>query len=132
VALQFAATLGTRGDSTVKGVMAENTFTSISDMVDAVFPILNIVLIKKYFLRLQWQTDKILAKIKCPILLVSGLKDEIVPASHMATLKYICDCHKLDAQLVTFANGKHNDTWVVGGPTYWQNLLGFISKLSII
>lgn len=130
VALQFAACLGNRKDACVKGVIAENTFTSISDMVNSVFPILNIVLIKKYFLRLRWQTDKILDQIKCPILLISGLKDEIVPASHMADLKRICDAHKLDAQMITFAEGKHNDTWVVGGPVYWQNLLGFITRLS--
>jgi pimeloyl-ACP methyl ester carboxylesterase len=129
VALQFASRLG---KSDLKGVIAENTFTSISAMVGSVFPLLNLGFVKKYFLRLRWETDRVIESIKVPVLLISGLKDEIVPASHMADLYRICKEHKLDAQMVTFAEGKHNDTWVVGGQEYWLKQRDFIlAKVAI-
>jgi pimeloyl-ACP methyl ester carboxylesterase len=128
VALHFASLLGSRGDGRLKGVIVENTFTSISDMVGSVFPLLNVDILKKYFLRLKWDTAKALCGVRIPIMLVSGLQDEIVPASHMASLHKICDRNKLDAEMVVFPQGKHNDTWVVGGSEYWGSLEVFLKK----
>lgn len=128
VALHFASLLSSRGDQRLKGVIVENTFTSISDMVGSVFPPLNFEILKKYFLRLKWDTASVMHAIKMPIMLVSGLKDEIVPASHMAALKKICERHEVNAEMVIFPEGKHNDTWVVGGDAYWSNLFSFIKK----
>ncbi len=125
VALQFAAKTGKQF---LKGVIAENTFTSISAMVGSLFPILNVGVVKKYFLRLRWETDKIIEEIKCPVLLISGLKDEIVPASQMADIHRICKEHEVDVDFATFADGKHNDTWVVGGLEYWSKQRSFLQR----
>jgi pimeloyl-ACP methyl ester carboxylesterase len=127
VALQFASKTS---KDFLKGVIAENTFTSISDMVGSVFPILNVSIVKKYFLRLRWETDKIIENIKCPVMLISGLKDEIVPASQMAELHRICQEHEIDVTWAPFAEGKHNDTWAVSGPEYWNRQREFITKNS--
>ena len=129
VALQFASLLGSRGDVHLRGVIAENTFTSIADMVGSVFPFLNFDLVKKYCLRLRWETDKFVEFIKGPVMLISGLKDEIVPASHMAELKRLCDKHKVMTHSVAFPDGKHNDTWVVGGEQYWDQQRAFIGQV---
>lgn len=128
VALQFAAILGSRGDPRLKAVIAENTFTSIADMVGQVFPFLNFTLLKKWCLRLKWETDKFVQLIKCPVMLISGLKDEIVPAAHMAELKRLCDHHKVKTTNLIVQQGKHNDTWIVGGDAYWANIAEFISN----
>ena len=129
VALQFASKINS---DVLNGVIAENTFTSISAMVGSLFPILNVGIVKKYFLRLRWETDKIIENIKCPVMLISGLKDEIVPASQMADLHRICVQHKLDVDWAPFAQGKHNDTWAVSGPDYWNRQRAFIIKHSSI
>jgi pimeloyl-ACP methyl ester carboxylesterase len=128
VVLHFASLMSSRGDGRLKGVFAENTFTSISDMVGSVFPLLDLEIVKRYFLRLKWDTKNVLKGTKAPLLLISGLKDEIVPASHMAELKRICDRESVKAEMVTFPEGKHNDTWVVGGNDYWSSLEAFLLK----
>ncbi len=127
VALQYAAVVGE--DAPLLGVVAENTFTSIADMIGAVLPFLNFQVVKKYCLRLKWDTHEWVRLIQCPVLLLSGLKDEIVPSHHMETLKKICDEHKIKAQLVTFPEGTHNDTWVVGGQAYWVAIRTFVNRL---
>ena len=61
----------------VDGIILENTFTSISDMVDIMFPFL--VPIKEYVLKIGWDTNELVPKITAPLLFVMGKKDEIVP-----------------------------------------------------
>ena len=127
VALQFASNCES---PLLKGVIAENTFTSISAMIKSLFPLLNLGIVKKYFLRLKWETDKVIEKIKCPILLISGLKDELVPPSHMQDLHKICLKHKLQVNILTVPDGTHNDTWVKGGQEYWKHQQLFVHNRS--
>lgn len=127
VALQYAAVV--EEDAPLLGVIAENTFTSIADMVGSVMPIFNFHLVKKYCLRLKWDTHQWVRLIRTPVLLLSGLEDEIVPAAHMSELKRICDDHKVKAELVTFAEGTHNDTWTVGGKPYWAAIRTYMTRL---
>jgi abhydrolase domain-containing protein 13 len=133
VALQFAARVGMKEDAPdndiLQGVIVENTFTSISDMIGSVFPFLNFSFVKKFCLRLRWESAEWIRLIRCPVLLLSGLADELVPASHMAELHRICQTHKVDAEIVTFPKGTHNDTWMVGGASYWQAMRGFVKRV---
>ena len=60
--------------------MLENTFTSISDMADVIFPFLkSIKPIKKLMLKIKWESDLAVAKVKLPILFISGDMDTFVP-----------------------------------------------------
>lgn len=127
VAVQFAAQLA--NDKRIAGVIIENTFTSIANMLGSVFPFLNFGLVKKFCLRLKWETEKWIEHLQTPILLISGLKDEIVPASHMMRLKSICEKNSVKHTFVSFPDGTHNDTWVVGGEAYWKALALFVSDL---
>ena len=61
----------------IDGIILENTFTSISDMVDIMFPFL--APIKEYVLKIGWNTNELVPKITAPLLFVMGKKDEIVP-----------------------------------------------------
>ncbi len=126
VALQFASNSVEKPN--LRGVIAENTFTSISAMVGSIFPPLDIWIVKKYFLRLRWETDKVVGNIPVPMLLISGLRDEIVPASQMADLHRICKQCERSVELAEFPEGKHNDTWVLGGQEYWNKQRSFLAK----
>jgi pimeloyl-ACP methyl ester carboxylesterase len=68
----------------VAGLILENTFTSISDMVDRIFPFL--ANFKHLILRINWPTIERIPKIKLPILFVVGSIDEIVPPDHVHRL----------------------------------------------
>ena len=124
VALQFAASSPPR----LTGVIAENTFTSIADMIGSVFPFLNFSIVKQRCLRLRWHTHEWIELIKCPLLLLSGDKDEIVPASHMRKLAAICTQKAIPHTFVSFSTGTHNDTWIAGGERYWNTIQAFLTK----
>lgn len=68
------------------GLILENTFTSISDMVDALMPM--IALFKSSVLRLKWDTAAIAGSlgVRVPALFISGLADALVPPRLMASL----------------------------------------------
>lgn len=51
-------------------IIVENTFASISDMVDVVFPA--VAFLKKFILRMKWESIKKIPKISKPILFLSG------------------------------------------------------------
>jgi abhydrolase domain-containing protein 13 len=105
----------------IAGVILENTFTSIRKLIPTAFPP------AKYIARLchqLWPSDEMLPKITAdiPILFLSGLKDEIVPAPMMKTLYDIC---KVDRKRwKTFPNGHHNDT--VAEPGYFDAIWSFL------
>ena len=67
-----------------KGVIIENTFTTLGDLVDVMFPILKYV--KNYLLKTKFETIKIIGKIKRPILFCRSECDELIPQSQMDTL----------------------------------------------
>jgi fermentation-respiration switch protein FrsA (DUF1100 family) len=66
-----------------RGIIVENTFTSIADMVDELF------FFAKYFkgliLRNYWTSIDLVGRLNHPILFVTGDQDELVP--HEMTLK---------------------------------------------
>ena len=121
VAIQLVEDNQEEGD--IAGVMLENTFTSIRKLIPTAFPP------AKYIARLchqLWPSDETLARITAdiPILFLSGLKDEIVPAHMMKTLYDIC---KVKLKLwKAFPNGHHNDT--VAEPGYFDAIWTFLTR----
>lgn len=70
--------------NSIRGLIVENTFTSIADMVDALMPM---VARFKYFIqRLFYPSIDRIGKVTSPILFVRGMKDEIVPNDHTMKL----------------------------------------------
>lgn len=60
-----------------RGVIIENSFTSMSAMVDYLFPYLNYL--KIFILRNHWNSFSLVSQLRMPLLYVSGDKDELVP-----------------------------------------------------
>lgn len=107
-------------------VIIENSFTSISDMVDAKFPFLNVPFFKERFLRLRWNSIGIVGQLEQPLLFLSSTDDEIVPASHMRRLHRAATSAAV-AEIHTF-KATHNDIWLAGGPEYWRIKRDFILR----
>lgn len=114
--------------SAIRGLILENTFTSISAMVDNIFPFLRPL--KPFVLKLNWPSVKRIASFKTPILFVSGGQDEVVPAWHMKALHDAAVSAK--RTFVLFEEGKHNDTWLVGGLEYVQAIRSFIESTGLV
>jgi fermentation-respiration switch protein FrsA (DUF1100 family) len=121
VAIKLVAANQQQGD--IAGVILENTFVSIRKLIPVAFPP------AKYLARLchqYWASEETLPKItaKIPILFLSGLKDEIVPAAMMRTLYDIC---KVETKVWrSFENGSHNAT--VAEPGYFDAIWEFLMQ----
>lgn len=109
----------------VAGLILENTFTSISDMVDQVMPAVS--KLKRLVLANHWESVHRIAKIKVPILFISGLLDELVPPQQMARL-YDAAKESVLREKLGIETGTHNDTWVEGGEIYFKAIKEFMRK----
>jgi fermentation-respiration switch protein FrsA (DUF1100 family) len=60
-----------------RGVIIENTFTSMSDMVDHLLSYLRFI--RGFILRNKWSSIDLVSQIKTPMLYITGDRDELVP-----------------------------------------------------
>lgn len=109
VAIATATTLA-RDNSTqpLAGVVVENTFTSMGDMIDVVLPPLRFV---KFLNRNPWGSVSTIGNLELPMLFISGLCDELVPPHHVKTLYDSAQKSRI-RRLHTVPDGTHNDTYV--------------------
>ncbi|KAG8968581.1 hypothetical protein FRC05_001506 [Tulasnella sp. 425] len=80
-----AIDLASRNPDAVHALIVENTFTSIPDLIPTVMPYLSSV---SFLCHQVWPSSTSIAKIppSKPVLMISGLQDEVVPPSHMKKL----------------------------------------------
>lgn len=107
-------------------VVLENTFLSISAIVDVLMPFLTYV--KPLVLRMDWNSAKGIQKIKQPILFIAGMQDELVPHSHMQQLRALATSSQR-AVWYPVPGGTHNDSWLRGGDKYFSELRQFLEAL---
>ena len=89
-----------------KGVIIENTFTSLGDLVDVMFPFLKHF--RKYLLKFKFETIDIIGKIKRPILFCRSEKDELIPKIQMDAL-YNAATGAIFKKYYAIHEGSHND-----------------------
>jgi fermentation-respiration switch protein FrsA (DUF1100 family) len=106
-------------------MILENTFTSISEMVDYIFPSLKYF--KRIILRMHWPSIDRIPKVRVPIMFICGSQDEIVPSFHAKKLHDAAVSAPFKQMLVV-QGGMHNDTWLKGGKDYIYALKDFIDK----
>lgn len=137
-----AAEHAERNDVPLAGLIVENAFTSIADMVDVLLPVLSPL--KKLLLRIEWDNSRIASKLrKTPILYLAGENDEIVPHGQVKQLyEMSCKAHSdIDGKDGTANNvpkprmhvipgGTHNEAWMQGGQPYWDSMKQFLSETS--
>jgi len=114
-----AIQLCTKKGDKIKALIVENTFLSIPDMVAVVFPALRHF---KVLSTNQWLSLQKIKTISIPILFLCGMKDELVPSSHMERLhEYATNSTKKAIHKYPF--GAHMDTWTQ--PNYYRHLQEF-------
>ena len=129
VALDLAAH-AVKHNLPVAGVMVENTFMSIGKMVDHLLPWLTPI--KSVVLRMKWDSTIIVPQLtSMPTLYLAGGQDELVPPLHMQQLYQMQKENsslslnsKIFFHLVP--DGTHNETWLQGGPAYWNAMKRFV------
>ena len=99
-------------------VLVENTFTSIPEMAGP--------LMRRFgdWLPSQWKNNERIQEIACPILLLSGRKDTIVPPEMMDLLKCVASA-SAECKLVEFPEAGHNDVPQAEG--YYDALKAFVA-----
>eukprot|EP00171_Calliarthron_tuberculosum_P012877 IDg12877t1 len=88
----------------VRGLIIENSFTSIDDMIDVVLPPLRAF---KFLNRNKWDSLARIKDVKVPILFISGLRDELCPPVHMRRLHEEAESSPMK-EFHTVTNGSHN------------------------
>ena len=111
------------------GLIVENTFLSISEMVDHLMPY--VAPFKMLILRMNWNSGKIASTIRIPTLFLAGAKDTLVPHSHMLELYNRMKSSKVDnlVRMHVVQDGTHNETWLQGGRSYWRAINQFIEEV---
>jgi len=105
----------------IKGLVVENTFTSIPDMgvilAQRIFGSVN-GLAKKFifsFASDKWNSLASMRHLRMSSLFISGLKDELVPPQHMRELYDTARQHSSqEALFLPVAEGDHNSTFISG------------------
>lgn len=104
------------------GVILESTFTNLSSMASAHFPIPGV----GSMLSERFNSIGRIAAIKAPILFFHGNRDNIVPYELGRRLYGAADTKK---EFVTLEEAGHNDTYLVAGKDYFDKWSAFIDSL---
>eukprot|EP01127_Copromyxa_protea_P009963 TRINITY_DN2396_c0_g1_i1.p1 TRINITY_DN2396_c0_g1~~TRINITY_DN2396_c0_g1_i1.p1 ORF type:complete len:295 (+),score=33.28 TRINITY_DN2396_c0_g1_i1:3-887(+) len=116
VAIDLAATFPEH----VRALVVENTFTSILDMVDVLFPVLSFF---KPLCLNPWKSSDTIKTLKQPVLFLSGALDELIPPRMMEELHAICQSKVKEWK--SFPDGQHMDTYTHRG--YYPTVQKFVS-----
>ena len=110
-------------------LIVENTFLDVASMATKVFPFLSPFspLLKPPLLFNFWDSKSKVASIQCPVLLLSGAKDELIPQAHMRKLFALLGGRE-DAHFESFPTGTHNDTPMQAGALYYASIKRFLAK----
>lgn len=118
-----AIDLARRFPDRFQGLIIENTFLSIEEMVNAIYPKWTMYPHLTRFLWNHWKSDEAVKSLDLPILYLLGDKDEVVPPSHTEKLYQLSK----KASIVRFPYGMHDNTFKQ--PGYSDKISQFVSKL---
>lgn len=93
----------------IAALIVENTFTSIPNLAIHIFPFRFIRWIPGIFYKNRYESLKKINSVVCPVLFISGAKDDLVPHTMMNELHTKCSSNM--KRLKRFPSGGHNDTW---------------------
>ncbi|MGI0490271.1 alpha/beta hydrolase [Alkalinema pantanalense CENA528] len=101
----------------VAGLILESAFTSIFRVIIP-FPVLPFD---------KFPNRDRLPQVRCPVLIIHGTQDSVIPFHHGQTLYETANPPKT---LLTIAGADHNDVSGVGGRQYWQGIQAFQKQLT--
>lgn len=118
-----AISLAQKYPTLVHAIIIENTFLSISSMVDVLMPFLSVF--KSLVLRIKWDSDVKIQQLRQPTLFISGDSDTLVPPPQMKKLYELSGSSVKD--FYSIIGGGHNDAFITAGMTYYLRLKDFVA-----
>jgi len=106
------------------GLILESTFTNLADMAALHFPLP----LAGRAVKGRLDTLSRIARIKAPLLVIHGDRDDLVPLELGRRLFQAAPEPK---EFVTLAGAGHNDTYLVAGQAYFDKLRAFVSSLPL-
>lgn len=94
------------------------SFTSVPELAQVLYPMLPV----RWLARFRYDTRAALAEVDCPVLILHGRDDEIVPFRHAQALFAAANEPKRLVEL----RGGHNDALLLGRETYAREIETFV------
>jgi fermentation-respiration switch protein FrsA (DUF1100 family) len=116
-----AAEMANRFES--QALILESPFVSVREMARVIFPFLPF----GPLIQTRYDVREKIRKIRTPLLVLHGDQDEIVPFTQG---KLVFDAAPEPKKFFTIAGARHNDTYIVGGEPYYQQLRDFIDEVA--
>ncbi|MDY6935096.1 MAG: alpha/beta hydrolase [Spirochaetota bacterium] len=101
-------------------LILESAFTTIHEAAINHYPSLLVRLILKY----KYSTIQYIRNVRCPLLIIHSIDDEIIPFDHG---KKLYEVGKDPKEFITI-RGSHNEGFIISGKKYEFELNTFISK----
>ena len=105
-----------------RALILETPMTSIREMARAHYPYLPV----GSLIRTEYDSLSKIGKVRVPLLILHGDRDEIVPIDQGRRLFEAANPPK---EFYAIPGASHNDTYVVGGPRYWEVWRKFLREL---
>ncbi|OEH75978.1 phospholipase carboxylesterase domain-containing protein [Cyclospora cayetanensis] len=123
-----AIDLAHRRGSEVKGLILENTFTSLEDVIYDLLPGLRHVrCVISALQRMHLESEKKMREINLPTLFISGRSDKLINPLQMDRLYEACGSPLKEK--VDIEEGGHNDTWIEGDEAYFMKIKDFMGRV---
>ncbi|HEX41056.1 MAG TPA: alpha/beta hydrolase [Phycisphaerales bacterium] len=103
------------------GLVVESAFTSYPDMGARLYPYMPV----RPFARFRYATGQYLRDVHCPVLLIHGRDDEMVPVDFARRLYDVAN----EPRTLVEVPGRHNDFFLVSGQTYKQAWRHWVESL---
>ncbi|BBM81906.1 alpha/beta hydrolase [Candidatus Uabimicrobium amorphum] len=105
-------------------VIVASTFTSLNDLIRGLF----VPWLASFFCwasPFKFRSIDLIGYVTHPLLILHGTEDELIPYVMAKELYESASKPKL---LYPVTDGKHNDTFIIGGKKYWYVIENFIKK----
>lgn len=117
----------------IQGLILENTFTSVEDMVSRVVPPLGSLIGTgrplNFLVTNKWYNIKQVAKLRRPpLLMLTSLLDEMVPPRQMRQLHAAAERVNAAVTWVDFPTAHHMDAFIAEPERYWFSLIKFLDE----
>eukprot|EP01134_Creolimax_fragrantissima_P004455 CFRG4455T1 len=113
-------------ENVIRGLIVENTFTSVGHVIKFWYPKWTPYPYLVPFIRWPWESVQHITTVTCPILFLSGERDEMIPSFMMKQL-HDSSTSAYRTKFVSIPRGLHNDTWTRQG--YYSSITHFIAQL---
>lgn len=129
--------LAARNAENIRSVMIENTFTSIEEVAPRLFPLLKFFIgpgrFCNFLVRNKWESRRDIARLaNTPVLLLSSLKDEMLPPEQMRQLyERLQQAGAKRAVWTEFPDGTHMEAYDICRQQYWPAVRAFFDKYAL-